>query len=253
MSYLFETHMHTAECSRCAQTQAKDQIKTAFMKGYSGVVITDHFYPSSSYMPDRNLPWKEQIKQFSLGWEAAREEGEKLGLKVFFGLEMAFPSYDMLTYGVIPDQLEKMPELQEFSFEKLAAEKNRRQVNYDIVIGEAVDRYSKIMHDAGGYLAVAHPCRERKIEIDDYILRNVDGIETFNGSVTCHHYPKHVTAIADRENKNKQSGSDAHHFSMISGGVYFERMPRDYKDFIYLLGQNPVLKRGDEDHVEILD
>ena len=43
MKYRYETHMHTAEGSRCARAAAEEQVRFYKDRGYDGICITDHF------------------------------------------------------------------------------------------------------------------------------------------------------------------------------------------------------------------
>ena len=43
MEYLLETHFHTKETSPCAQVSAAESVPAYREKGYSGIVVTDHY------------------------------------------------------------------------------------------------------------------------------------------------------------------------------------------------------------------
>ena len=40
--YLYETHMHTCEASKCARSTGAQMAQAAKEAGYTGVIITDH-------------------------------------------------------------------------------------------------------------------------------------------------------------------------------------------------------------------
>ena len=249
--FLYDTHVHSSDMSRCAHNTAAEMCHEAKLKGYTGFVLTEHFFTNSSYNIDRTLPWDEMMKQFYASYEAAHEEGRKIDFDVLFGLEMTFPSYDILTYGLSLDFLLAHPELQNFVADKIALKSKAENKTYDEAIGEAVDEYSRLIHNAGGYLVAAHPCRCRQGIIDDYILRNVDAIEVFNGTTRHPHYPKIVNAYAEQYEKVKLAGSDAHSCDSISSGVYLPERTDDISRFIELIKEGPELKKGDVFHVEI--
>ena len=82
--YLYETHMHTMEASKCSDSPAREYISRYRDFGYDGIIITDHFYHGNCAI-DRSLPWPEFVRRFCLGYYHAREEGERQGFPVFFG------------------------------------------------------------------------------------------------------------------------------------------------------------------------
>lgn len=43
MGYRYETHMHTAEGSRCGRMPAAEMVRAYKKLGYTGVFVTDHF------------------------------------------------------------------------------------------------------------------------------------------------------------------------------------------------------------------
>ena len=109
MSYLYETHLHTAEGSRCGRTPAREYIPYYLDMGFQGIVVTDHFYGNVSYTPDRNAPWREQVDHYCRGYEEALNEGIKRGLDVFFGIEQHFDGDEVLIYGVDKQFLYRHP------------------------------------------------------------------------------------------------------------------------------------------------
>ena len=62
------------------------------------MVVTDHFFNGNTAI-DRSLPWEEKVELYCRGYENAKEEGDKIGLDVFFGVEWAFHGDEFLLYG----------------------------------------------------------------------------------------------------------------------------------------------------------
>lgn len=240
--FLYETHMHTKEGSLCSQTPVKQMMEELAKRNYSGVIITDHFFTSTSYTPDRNLPWPEQMKVFYKSYENAYKVANDLGIDVFFGFELQMISYDILIYGVSIEYLISHPEFQRFSPVVIMNEAKLRGKGTDDVLAEAFIDLSKTVHEQGGYLTCAHPCRARPHPIDEFVLNNMDGIELYNGTYTHNHYPEIVYDAAKKYNLNIQSGSDAHSTDKLNNGVYFNKKPADIYEFISLLKQKPLLK-----------
>ena len=68
--YLYETHMHTAEASACATGTGAEMVRAYAEFGYSGVIITDHFFNGNTSIPEY-LPWEKRIELFCKGYENA--------------------------------------------------------------------------------------------------------------------------------------------------------------------------------------
>ena len=74
--FLYETHMHTSEASACAVNTGAEMARAYKAAGYTGIIITDHFFYGNTAV-DRKLPWRQWVERFCLGYEHAREEGER--------------------------------------------------------------------------------------------------------------------------------------------------------------------------------
>ena len=158
MPFLYETHMHTSQGSACGKITGRDQLKVYRDAGYTGIIITDHFFGGTTAV-DRRLPWEERINLFWRGYEDAKEEGDRIGLDVFFGLEQNHAGDEYLIYGLTMEYMKAHPEMEHW---------NRRQQLEEV-------------HKAGGCVIQAHPFRMRfymdRIRLG---LRFCDGIEAAN-------------------------------------------------------------------------
>lgn len=158
MPYLYETHLHTAESSRCARSSAKDMVHLYRDHGYRGVIVTDHFTGSVSYVPDRRDDWRRQVDAYCRGYELAKDEGQRCGLDVFFGIEQCFQGDECLIYGVDKAWLYAHPEIAGWSRSELLRE----------------------ITAAGGCVVHAHPFRMRSYVNVIRLNRCVHAIEVFN-------------------------------------------------------------------------
>lgn len=218
--YKFETHLHTNNCSACGLSSPEEMIDSAVAHGYSGIVITNHFYHGNTCV-DRNLPWEEFVGAYQKDYEQAKAYGKKKGIQVFFGLEEGFaPGKEMLIYGLTPKDLINCPE-----FIMMSAKEK-----------------SDFVRKCGGVCICAHPFRDR-----DYIPNPdkapdpdlFDGIEVYNH---CNKVEENNKALAFAlENKKFFiSGSDTHNKENFgNAGIAFSRKIRDYSDFV------ERLKKGD--------
>ena len=160
MSYIYEVHLHTDESSLCGQTPAREYIPFYMDQGYDGIVVTDHFTGNTSYVPDRNAPWAQQVNEYCRGYEEALNEGIRRGFKVFFGIEQQFANDECLIYG---------PNKQWLLDHSDTPNWTRRQWFDEI-------------NAIGGCIVLAHPFRVRDYVKKITLNTCVHAIEAFNSS-----------------------------------------------------------------------
>ena len=214
MEYLYETHMHTSEVSACAYSTAEEQVYEYKNKGYAGIIITDHFLNGNSTCPVF-LSWTRKMKHILSGYEKAKFVGDQCGLDVFPGWEFTINGSDFLTYGLDLEFLLSYPNIDKFSIED----------------------YSDAVRKNGGYLAQAHPYRDRqyinyKFPVDS---RLVDGIEVFNALDTGESNAK-ALAFALRHDLPMQAGGDSHNAkSPYRCGIKLDKKANSIRDIIEAL------------------
>ena len=102
-----ETHLHTAEVSRCGKKRAFQMIRAYKEAGYSTVFVTDHFQMNTlDALGD--ISWADKVTIFLSGYYAAKCEGEKIGVCVLPGAEICFGGEDpnhYLVYGLTKEFL----------------------------------------------------------------------------------------------------------------------------------------------------
>jgi len=214
MEYIYETHLHTAESSRCARTPAREYISYYQDMGYQGIVVTDHFCGSVSYTADRNAPWREQVDAYCRGYEEALDEGIKRGLDVFFGIEQHFDGDEVLIYGVDKQWLYDHPGIVGW---------DRRQL-FDHV------------SEAGGCVVHAHPFRVRDYVSCIRLNQCVHAIEAFNGGNNpvddCW-----ALAYARHWNQPAIAGTDMHQIGgrpdSLTYGVRFQNKWSSIMDYVH--------------------
>ena len=158
MPFLYETHMHTCLASACGESTGKEHVRFYKDAGYTGIIMTDHFFGGNTAV-NRRMPWNDRIDWFWRGYEDAKEEGDKAGLDVFFGLEQNFAGDEYLVYGLTKEYMKAHPEMEHW---------NRRQQLEEV-------------HRAGGCVIQAHPFRIRRY-MDRIRVGTLfcDGIEAAN-------------------------------------------------------------------------
>ena len=209
--YLYETHMHTAEASACATGSGAEMVRAYKALGYSGVIVTDHFFNGNTAIPGY-LPWEKRVELFCRGYENALEEGKKCGFHVFFGWEYTYDGTDFLTYGLGKDFLLEHPD----------------------IIDWPVEKYLKVVREHGGFVVHAHPFREAyyitKIRLYPH---DVDAVEVVNASHRNPRFNERAREYAEKHGLLILSGSDAHHTDCIfRGGMAFDREIRTIQEFI---------------------
>jgi len=226
--YLYETHLHTKEASACAHNTGVEMVRALKNAGYTGMFITNHFYYGNTSV-SRRLLWKEWVEKFTQGFEEAREEGECLGVQVFFGWEAGYNATEFLVYGLDKQWLLNHPEIKDASVE---------------------EQYQIVKND-GGMVIHAHPYREEwyipKIRL---FPEFVDGVEAINAThsnrrSTSHNdpvYDKRAQEYAKKYNFPMTAGSDIHSVNVYGGGMAFPTKLETSQDFIKaVLNRTPYL------------
>ena len=229
MAYRYETHMHTSEASACATATGAQMARAHLDAGYTGMFVTDHFFNGNTAVP-AELPWKQRVEQFCRGYENAWEEGQRIGMQVFFGFKYNYHGAEFLVYN-----LDKQWLLEHEDIDRLSPR-----------------RALAIMRGDGGFVVQAHPFRERGY-IDHFQLfpRDIDAVEAINGA--------HLGPEGEKMNQRAfqyarmfdlsvTAGSDSHHTHQLFGsGVETPdriEKPTDYLNWmragkLTLIGEQP--------------
>lgn len=211
MSYRYETHCHTSESSACGKSSAADLVHAYYHAGYTGMVITDHFFNGNCSVPS-HLPWEDRIDAFAQGFYNAEKAALSLDFDVFFGFEYNDHSTEFLIYNFSINELKKHPDLHQMP----------------------LPDFLHLVRQVGGFIIHAHPYREA-----DYINKvrlfpdEVDAVEVINKSHKDPSFDKKALEYATKYNLPKVCGSDTHDIhKMNNGGIYVERRMKDIKELI---------------------
>jgi histidinol phosphatase-like PHP family hydrolase len=208
--YKYETHLHTSQASACAVKSAEEQVRTYKELGYSGIIVTDHFFNGNTSVP-KNLPWEERIDLFCRGYEAAREEGDKIGLTVFFGWEAGFDSTDFIIYGLDKEWLKNHPDILSWSVE---------------------EQYRRV-HADGGFVVHAHPFRVRPyIKEIRLFPEYVDAVETINIGNRNYDFDRSALLYARKHKLPEVAGTDSHGIENHHSGLIFSQKLTNINEFI---------------------
>ena len=156
--YVYELHLHTVQGSKCGISSGAEHVRRYADLGYTGLIVTDHFFNGNCTVPPE-FPWDEKVRLFAKGYEDAKQEGDKIGLTVWFGLEFQFGGNHYLTYGITPETLIAHPEIMDMS----------------------VKQYVRWVKSEGGYVTHAHPFRLPGSSVLK-LCQEVDAVEILNAS-----------------------------------------------------------------------
>lgn len=207
-------HVHTAESSNCGHVPAVEVARAYAGAGYDAVVVTDHYNtPNFSALEKRDGNSLTKTDRFLAGYRAVKEEGEKLGLKVFLGAELRFVASndnDYLVYGLDEKFFYDHPDLDGLRFSE----------------------FLNIKPD-GALVYQAHPFRNGMTVTDP---KRLFGIEVFNGHEG--HDSRNSIALqwAKHFGLHPLAGSDAHRTSALCrGGILTDRDVNSMEDLVLIL------------------
>jgi len=206
--------MHTSPVSACAIVSPAAQVHAYKRRGYTGIIITDHFVNGNTGCP-RNLSWSKKMEFFSNAYVKAKKAGDSCGLDVFFGWEYSIHGSDFLTYGLSIDFLLAHPEIERMDIEE----------------------YSAIIRSSGGYIAQAHPYRTGEWIASPYPVSPclLDGVEVFNASIA-EHFNKKALDFACEHGLAMQAGSDSHSENLhFASGIVLQKKAESIHDIINAL------------------
>ena len=195
MPHRYETHLHTCQGSACASATGAQMARVHKNAGYSGIFITDHFFNGNTSVPEK-LPWRQRVELFCRGYEDALEEGQKIGLQVFFGFEYNYHGAEFLVYNLDKQWLLRHEDIHLVSPRQALA----------------------VMHEDGAFIVQAHPFRERNY-IDHFQLfpRDIDAVEAINAA-NAPGENERAFQFAKMFDLPVTSGSDSHHVNLLYGG-----------------------------------
>ena len=215
---LFELHAHTSECDLAAHASGAELVRLYHAAGYSGMVITDHYFATFYKWFADELAGKthrEVMARRLKGYYAAREEGEKLGFTVLPGAEVRFDKSpyginDFLIYGCDEEFFLAAPRLNNLT---------------------SLEELNTVLPE-NACVVLAHPFRVNMTVIDPAPLF---GIEAHNG-LTEPYRNRMAEDYAAHFGKAVTSGSDCHHPThTCKGGIetpHVIRTPRDLTDVL---------------------
>lgn len=225
--YLYETHMHTCQASACGVSTGAEHARFYHAMGYQGIIITDHFFGGNTAAP-RTGSWADRVHAFASGFEDAWNEGQRIGLDVFFGWEQGYQGDEYLIYGPDVQWLLDHPEIETCT--------RREQL--------------QLVHEAGGAVVQAHPFRFRPYLSQINVgLDYCDGVEVANmGNYQLSDYYAHI--YAQQYGKTMICGSDNHRSAegCPLSTIALEKPICDLKELAALIRSNQGISLHVDEH-----
>ena len=226
--YKYEMHLHTSPCSG-GGADVREHIDALIGKGYSGAVVTNHFYRGDNRI-DRGLPWEQFVDAYRQDYENGLAYAKGKDFDLLFGLEEHLGNgQEILLYGITPDGIAAHPELKTASAE----------------------HYAEVIHALGGLVYQAHPYRARAYVRSPFpldCLDRLDGIEVYNaGNEPA--WNESAQRLAEKLGLACIGGSDAHSpQSAGRAGIATKERIRSNDDLVRVLksGEYTVIRNETE-------
>lgn len=225
MGYLYDCHVHTSEVSPCGKVPAQEMAQLYKEAGYSGIVVTDHYY--DGYFNTLTGSWDKQVDAYLMGYRMAKAVGDEIGLDVLLGLELRFVGSpeDYLVYGVDEEFLRTYPRLYEYTLMSF----------YDLV------------EDMDILIIQAHPFRPGLKVASPHLLH---GVEVYNGNPRHNSRNDLALEYGERHRLIMTASSDAHQYGDIGrGGMYLSTPIQNGRELVQWLREHPrpmIKKTGKE-------
>ena len=180
-----DMHVHTQEGSPDSKLTAREIVHLYKDAGFGAIVITEHMW---EHYPEMSM--EERVAKLTSGYREAKDEGDKIGLKVFLGAETRLLRHggeDFLVYGL--------------------EEENMEWLLRTLDSAQTLEELSNAVRVNGFFFAQAHPfrgsCRVAPAEL-------LDGVEAFNGKPRGVHNNHLAFDFAVENDLVMISGSDTH-------------------------------------------
>lgn len=199
--YKYDTHVHTDETSPCGKVKAVELVRMYKDSGYSGIVITDHYYKGFFDLLSEET-WTEKVDKYLEGYKKAYDEGKKLGINIILGMEIRFNESpnDYLVYGFDENFLKENSEL------------------YSLTLKE----FKELIKNSDILIYQAHPFRTGMSR--DWVDL-MDGIEIFNGNPRHDSHNDLAYSLAEVKKLKMLSGSDFHQVQDLArGGIVINEL-----------------------------
>lgn len=222
--FKLDTHVHTSQTSPCGRISADEVVRLYKEKGYDGIIVTDH-YSQAIFDSWGDMPWDETVEKFLSGYRLAKQTGDKIGIKVYLGIELRFKenSNDYLVFGITEELLKSHPEIVHMTPEEF-----------------------RIFADENSLAFFqAHPFRPGIV----LKYNTVHGCEVYNGHYNQKNQNHVAYEYAEQNQLLKSSGSDCHQYNDVgNGGIILKTEPtQENLGKIFLSGDYELIRTKHKD------
>ena len=227
--YRVETHMHTSHASACAANTGAEMARFYKRAGLCSIVVTDHFFNGNTSIRGgkyENYTWDDKMSLFMEGYNDAKQEGDKIGLDVYFGFEYNYHGAEFLIYNYGEEKLRSYPE----------------------IMTDRIEEVLTNIKKAGGFIIHAHPFRNEAYIINpgQIFPEYIDAVEIINTHNRTKESNRLALDYAEEYDLVKFSGSDTHWASPQDGGMMFARKPESIDDIIDMAKKEDCVLLGSQ-------
>ena len=193
-----ELHCHSNDVSECARVNTTDIINKFVSKGYTTLVLTNHFNTGTMRFVGASN-WDEWIDKYILGYEKLKNDARGK-LNILLGMELRFDENvnDYLVFGITEEFLRGNPSMLTMS----------------------PRTFSELARENGCIFIQAHPFRNGMTVNNP---QHLDGVEVFNGHFGHDSRNDIARMWAEKFNLIMTSGTDFHYNdSPANGGILTE-------------------------------
>lgn len=224
--YKIELHCHTKPASPCSEILPERLVEAYKELGFDAVVLTNHY---AGVVADQHPSVDDYLDVYFGDYEKTKAAGEKVGLKVYLGLEVRFRenNNDYLVFGL---DTKTAKSIYPYLEKDLATFRSEFKGDYILI--------------------QAHPQRVGMTPMDDALL---DGIEVFNMHPNHNSRIAYASRVAAANGGIITAGSDYHHENMAgTGAIRTKHLPDDEKalaellrsgDYLMDVGGLPIIPR----------
>ncbi len=213
--YKYQMHCHTTPCSACGKITPFELVHRLRGNGYSGAVVTNHFYNGNTGI-SRELPWKKFVSLYEKDYFECKRFADSFGIDILFGVEENIGNgQEILCYGLTPRILYAHPELRE----------------------QNLELWYKTLSPLGVIIIQAHPFRHRNSSSNGVLpLEYLDGIEVLNYGNCLEENESAVNFAAAHQKFLITSGADAHlPHQLNKGGIASEQRIYNETELVSIL------------------
>jgi len=213
--YRYELHLHTSEISWCARAPVRKTPQLYRQAGYSGLVLTDHFFRDAiEQLPGRQ--WPAKIDAYLQSYRLAQDLTRDWDFDVLLGMELRFDHSwnDYLVYGLTESMLKENPPFYEMGLERFFAFANQ--------------------HDL--FVAQAHPFRPGMTRANP---RWLHGVEVLNAHGLNN---QQALEFAREHQLIGIAGSDYHSIHDVAAATILNRRVRSSPDLARALRDSSIIR-----------